>query len=47
MNIGVIILAVVGGTVGILSSIYLLVSMPAVIIWKFYRKIRFGLSVFK
>lgn len=47
MNIGVVILAIVGGTVGILSSVYLLLSLPAIIIWKFYRRIRFGISMNK
>lgn len=39
MNIGLLIIAVVGGTVGIISTLYLTVSFPAVIIWKFYRKV--------
>ena len=41
-NIGMTILMVVGGAVGILSSLYIAVSFPALIIWKIYRKIRYG-----
>ena len=42
MNIGILILMIVGGGVGILSSLYIARSFPAVIIWKIYRKIRHG-----
>ena len=42
MNIGILILMIVGGGVGILSSLYIALSFPAMIIWKNYRKIRHG-----
>ncbi len=42
MNIGILILMIVGGDVGILSSLYIALSFPAMIIWKIYRKIRHG-----
>lgn len=42
MNIGLIIVAIIGGTAGVLSTIYLTVSFPAVILWKIYRKICHG-----
>ena len=42
MNIGILILMIVGGGVGILSSPYIALSFPAMIIWKIYRKIRHG-----
>ena len=42
MNIGILILMIVGGGVGILSSLYIALSFPAMIIWKIYRKIRHG-----
>lgn len=45
MSLGVLIIAIVGGAAGLLSTAYLLVSLPAVIIWKFYRKVRFGISL--
>ena len=41
MNIGILILMIVGGGVGILS-LYIALSFPAMIIWKIYRKIRHG-----
>ena len=42
MNIGILILMIVGGGVGILSSLYFAFSFQAMIIWKIYRKIRHG-----
>ena len=42
MNIGILILMIVGGDVGILSSLYIALSFPAMINWKIYRKIRHG-----
>jgi len=47
MNIGVLVLMIVGGSVGLLSTLYLLVSLPVVIVYKFYRKIRFQIPVMK
>ena len=45
MNIGILILMIVGGGVGILSSLYIALSFPAMIIWKIYRKIRHGYNL--
>ena len=42
MNIGILILMIIGGGVGVLSSLYIALSFPAVIIWKIFRKIRHG-----
>ena len=42
MNIGVWIMIIVGGTAGVLSTLYLFLSMPVLLIWKIYRKIRHG-----
>lgn len=44
-NIGLIILMIIGGSAGIISTLYLAVSFPAVIIWKIYRKIRYGYAL--
>ena len=41
-NIGLLILMVIGGGAGVITILYLLVSFPAVIIWKIYRKFRYG-----
>lgn len=47
MNIGMIIIMIIGGLAGILSTLYLMVSLPVVIVQKFYRRIRFGTPVMK
>lgn len=47
MNIGTILLCAIGGLTGLLSSAYLLISLPAVIIWKIYRCIRFGYTLYQ
>ena len=39
MNIGIMIIANVGGATGLLSTAYLAVSFPAVILWKLYRRV--------
>ena len=41
-NIGMTILMVVAGAVANFKSLYIAVSFPALIIWKIYRKIRYG-----
>lgn len=46
MNIGLILLMIIGGSVGIFSTLYIMVSLPATIIQKIYRKVRFGTSLF-
>lgn len=45
MSIGLWIICIIGGAAGILSSAYLMFAMPAIIIWKFYRHLRFGTSM--
>lgn len=47
MNIGLILLMIIGGSVGIFSTLYIVISLPATIIQKIYRKVRFGTSLFK
>ncbi len=42
MNILVLIVAIIGGAAGLLSTLYLVISLPVVIIWKIYRMIRYG-----
>ncbi len=41
-NIGMIILMIIGGSAGVISTVYLALSFPAVIVWKLYRKMRYG-----
>lgn len=47
MNTGLLIIAIVGGTAGIASTLYLTISFPAVIIWKLYRRAVHGIPVTK
>ena len=39
-------LVAVMGIVGGLTSLYLLISMPVLLVWKIYRKIRYGCSLY-
>lgn len=41
-NIGMLILMILGGAAGLCSSLYIALSFPGVILWKIYRKIRYG-----
>ena len=45
MNIGLIIIAILGGLAGGLSTIYICASLPAILVWKVYRKIAQGISL--
>lgn len=45
MNIGTLIIAIIGGAAGLISTLYLLISLPAVIVWKIYRRFRYGYSL--
>lgn len=46
MNIGLWILLIIGGIAGGLSTLYLIFSLPAVVCFKIYRKIRYGLALY-
>ena len=39
MNIGILIIAIVGGATGLLSTAYLAISFPAVLLWKLYCRV--------
>ncbi|HKM34568.1 MAG TPA: hypothetical protein VJY54_07480 [Lachnospiraceae bacterium] len=43
----IIVIAVIGALAGGLSTIYLTVSLPAVIIWKIYRRAVKGIPITK
>ncbi len=47
MNIGILLVAIIGGAAGLLSTLYLTVSLPTVLIWKIYRKIHLGIPMTK
>ena len=40
-------IAIIGGAAGLLSTLFLVISLPATILWKIYRKVRFGIPVTK
>ena len=42
-----LVIAVIGGAAGLLSTLFLVISLPAPILWKLYRKVRFGIPVTK
>lgn len=46
MNIGLIILMIIGGAAGLFSTLYILISLPYMIIKKIYRKARYEISLF-
>lgn len=46
MNIFYWILIILGGALGIAMNLYLFLSMPAVIGWKIYRKVKYKISIF-
>lgn len=47
MNIGILLIAIIGGAAGLLSTLYLVFSLPAVIVWKAYRRITKGIPMTK
>lgn len=47
MNIGMMIVCVIGGLAGVLSTAYLVLSLPVIIIWKLYRRVKFGYTMFQ
>lgn len=47
MNIGILLITIVGGAAGILSTLYLTLSLPAILIWKIYRRIHLGIPLTK
>lgn len=46
MNIGILILIIVGGTTGALSTIYIVFSLFGTLGFKIFRKIKYGTSLF-
>jgi hypothetical protein len=45
MDIITFLIAIIGGIVGVLSTLYLVISFPVVLIWKIYRSVRYGVSL--
>lgn len=46
MNIGLLILMIIGGSVGLLSTLYMVISLFAVITFKIYRRVKYHISLF-
>ena len=40
MSIGMWIICIVGGLAGALSTAYLMISFPVIIVWKIYRRFK-------
>lgn len=43
----VMVIAIIGGGAGLLSTLYLLLSLPVVIVWKIYRRIFHSIPITK
>lgn len=41
-----ILLVILMGLMGGLTSLYLLLSIPVILVWKIYRKVRYGYSLY-
>ena len=41
------VICLIGGLAGALSTAYLLLSFPAIIAWKIYRRIKFGYTLYQ
>lgn len=46
MSIGMWIITIIGGAVGILSTLYIVASIFAVLIYKIYRKAKYHISLY-
>lgn len=47
MNIGIILLIIIGGSAGVLSTLYIAVSLFGTLGYKIFRKVKYGTSLFK
>lgn len=45
MNIGILLVMLIGGAAGIFSTAFLVISLPATIVWKIYRKVTKGIPL--
>ncbi len=45
MDILIWILMIIGGAVGILSTVYLVLAMPIIFLWKVYRKVKYHIAL--
>ncbi|EKC69545.1 hypothetical protein LEA_08234, partial [human gut metagenome] len=47
MNIGMLLLILIGGFAGLFSTLYICISLPFTIIWKIYRRVAKGIPIMK
>lgn len=47
VNIGILFIIILGGAAGLLSTLYLVFSLPVVLIWKVYRRVTKGIPMMK
>jgi len=47
MNIATILILIIGGAAGIFSTFYIVISLFATLGYKIYRKVKYGISMFK
>ena len=47
MNIGMLLLVIIGGFAGLFSTLYICISLPFTIIWKIYRRVAKGIPIMK
>ena len=46
MKIIIWIMIILGGSVGILSTLYLTFAMPVIFVWKLYRKMKYHIGMY-
>jgi len=46
MNLGTWIFLIIGGGISIPITLFMVMSLPAVLGWKIYRKVRFGYALY-
>ncbi len=47
MNVIVWIMIIVGGAAGLLSTLYLVLMMPILLVWKIYRKVKYHIPLYE
>lgn len=45
VNIGLLLIMIIGGLAGLFSTLFLVFSLPAVLVWKLYRKFTRGIPL--
>lgn len=46
MNILIWLMMIIGGAAGIFSTVYLVLAMPLIFIWKVYRKVKYNIALY-